>query len=1229
MSTPPTGYELGTPLDDTAWSVRENLTDVLRREILGPQYGDEEVLAVSPEVAYIIGRIAPKRLLHTSEPVEVDTDLDEDAVTDPATHNAVSGIAAPGDDDTLVDADEDGAEDQAPRRGLMIPASMGLRFQVPLDQPTVTVHASWGTYRPRNADGVDASGRQKREYVRTAVHHTVTLHLAGLPDGTTDVIELEGPVVLKTELRTTGSARLVEVALCNDADIVGRIPVHAWLFQTELHVEADGQAVFLPVNDRLEEGFSPRTDDETRRLALQYRDRLHFALGRTCSVDWHQADGTRRADRVWTTWLPVTETPQVDALVSDDVVTDMRALAEASPAQLEAGLRPIVTGYRTWLDAQRAIATTLPEHLRTVADETIHDASRVADRLDAGIDFLVADDDARACFAFMNTVMAEQRVHGQVGELRARNPRLSLADAEATIAERGPDAHRWRLFQLAFVLMQVPALCDPGHRYRSEDGLAQVELLFFPTGGGKTEAYLGLAAFTFSIRRLQGVVDTPDGPLDGSDGLAVLMRYTLRLLTAQQFQRASTMVCAAERERRKRPDLWGDVPFRIGLWVGMSVSPKTYEEARKQLESANDRNRDHGLTVLQLKRCPWCGAPITRRDVHPDDLTRRMHIHCSTDFGECPFSLGGDVDEGLPVLTVDEEIYHLAPAMVIATVDKFARLAREGAAATLFGQVSTRCPRHGYVHPDEVACKGTSHPRKGDAPASVARPAGRLRPPDLVIQDELHLITGALGTTVGLFEAAVDTLTAWRTADGRRAQPLIVASSATVRNAAAQVKGLYGRNTAIFPPQVIDAADTWFSREVPISSDRPGRRYVGVCASGVRLTAAEIRLAEVLMAGAQLLLDRGGQAADPYMTLVGYFNATRELAGMRRYLTDDVQTALHKGRSWSALPTRRGTGPGQGGSISIEELTSRASSTKITETLDQLALPFDASYDSAEAITARLDAARAKRPVTWRKGAEPLDVVLATSMLQVGVDVTRLGLMLMVGQPKNTAEYIQASSRVGRDGLRPGLVIALGNWARPRDLAHFEDFRHYHETFYSQVEALSVTPWSVTSIERGMAGALVAATRAGSASKGADSLSVEKGAGHVVDDWEWLQALAARLNERAGRSAEDEESTELVRQRLVALLEMWKVRRDQLAQRQQGLAYEKTGTRGEFGALMKSAEIASERRPVSGPPFIVANSMREVQPEVNILVSPDKEHLFLQTPANAPQWDFSPAKENR
>jgi hypothetical protein len=1225
QATGPEGsYELHHELDGSSFAVRENLADILERELLGPINGPEEVLLFSPRSQYLVGHIAPVKLAGKVVGAAVQDEQVErgdlvEVRDDEAGRAEGRGVPAYAADETEADVEGDDADDRAPKQGLMIPASMGLRFQVPADLLSFSVTASWGMYETVQTDQVTKSGRPIRHYQRTPVEEIRSVVLADLTPGRTITVPLRDSICLQVDRYNDErfGRVLVEIALCNDRETPTPIPLSMWMFQTKLRVDAGGAEVFQPVWDLLEQDWQER-DEEVLRLNLQYRNRLEFAIGRTCSADWVVRNGERRAVEVSTTWLPVAETPQPRARSVEGALLSMDALAAAGPDELRAGLEPLVEGYRAWIDEQEATAAALPEHLKETAELVLLEAREAQQRLVDGLAHLAGDAEALRCFQFMNRVMREQRVASQVAASRASDVSITIEQARKAVAAKGPGAASWRPFQLAFILMQLGALTDPAAPRRSAPHQARVELLFFPTGGGKTEAYLGLAAYTFAIRRRQGVVESTNGPLDGGDGVAVLMRYTLRLLTAQQFQRATTLMCAAELARREDEATWGIEPFRIGLWVGTDVSPKRFEEADEQLTKANEYG-SHRLTVLQIQRCPWCGTPITPAQVKADATTRRVLVFCGDELARCPFAKGGEVPEGLPVLTVDEEIYRLTPAFVIATVDKFARLAREGEAAALFGYVSRRCGRHGYVHPDYAKCDiTTSHPATKDGhPAATVRPVGRLRPPDLIIQDELHLITGALGTSVGLFEVAVETLSSWDTPTGAPVRPLIVASTATVRNAQEQVRGLYGRQVEIFPPQVLDVADTYFSLEVPIDRDHPGRRYVGVSAQGVRLSSAEIRVSEVLLSAGQLLLDRAGTAADPYMTLVGYFNATRELAGMARYMTDDVHTRVANPRQGSGFPRRYGTGYG---SLLVKELTSRVGSAEIGKTLDRLGLEFDPSFDSTSAVQERVAASRAGDKPASRKD-DPFDVVLATSMLQVGVDVQRLGLMLVVGQPKNTAEYIQASSRVGRDSSdRPGLVVALGNWARPRDLAHFEQFRHYHATFYAQVEALSVTPFSPTSLARGIDGLLVSTARVAQATQ-ADGLSPERDAWRIKDQRAVVDVMAERLKARISAAALSDSAAQLANDLLINRIDRWSERAKRAAEMSKTLVYERTGEGDKYLPLIISPENA--KASVGGSleaPFVIANSMREVQPEINVLVSPLPERLFSRAPDDVPAW---------
>jgi hypothetical protein len=1227
----------------TSFEAREEFVDLLRVSLLGPRLGETETLSQSPRDAYLVGALAPSSLepavvegkIGLSPDDENDEAAQRLALADPKAQRGVVVEAEVDNEDETEDADDSGVK--TVKKGLMAPSSMGIRFQLPADVTAVRVTASWGRYNTGKvvpeAPAETSVGVQVKKprsvYQREPFRIEETLKLVDMAPGVTQRVDLSKPVILQVDryVQDDGS-QLIELALCNDLPTSAKIPLYDWLFQTHVEVTAvDGSPVFLPSHDYLSDDIEPNLDDEEKALALQYRNRLEFAVGRTCSVTWTVDEGARRARSVATSWLPVAEIPQTQAPSMKDVELDMDVLANIGSDGVVAALMPMVDGYATWLDEQKAKTGVLPENLRQTAESLVEEADFARQRLAEGIQYLADNESALDCFHFMNAAMRDQRFQSQVAQARAAGDAHSLEGSrQHVLADPEYRTPAWRAFQLAFILMQIPSMMEPHHARRSS-AAANVELLFFPTGGGKTEAYLGLAAFTFAIRRLQGILKTEDGcaQLDGESGVAVLMRYTLRLLTAQQFQRATALVCAAEMIRQRYPAKWGSTPFTIGLWVGMNVSPKRFDDAKEQIDKvrANNSSKAHGLTVLQVSRCPWCGTAIDGRShVEADADRQRVYVYCGDEEEDCPFTKGRSgkwENPGLPILTVDEEIYRHPPTFLLGTVDKFARLSREGEAASLFGYVRKYCERHGYVHADTRSCGGAEkHNPKGTLPAANVVECDRLRPPDLIIQDELHLIAGALGTAVGLFESVIDVVSSWTDVEGRDVRPLIIASTATVRNAHEQVRALYGRTPSVFPPQVLDVEDTFFSKELAVSEKNPGRRYIGVCAQGIRLTTAEISLASLLLLSGQKVLDDFGAAADPYMTLVGYFSATRELAGMSRYVADDVTTAVGRPREESGFAQRITSYQLQYG-----ELTSRISSDDIKTTLDKLAIEFDPSTQSSAARKAWREARDAGKNPPSAKGPYPYDVVLATSMLQVGVDVGRLGLMLVVGQPKNTAEYIQASSRVGRVASKPGIVVSLGNWTRPRDLAHFEQFQHYHNTFYSQVEPLSVTPYSETSMDRGVAGLLVAAVRVIEGAAGSDSLNPEQKAGLVGSRYSAVEGIIARLLERVALAC-DEHQSERFKDLIQMRLNHWDSRAKQTVN-DLGFTKPTSANANASAFLLKSPEELDSKN--MDDLFRVANSMREVQPEINILVSPIKENLVAnEARLGAVEWVF-PAED--
>jgi hypothetical protein len=1021
-------------------AVREELVELVLADLLGPLGGDDEEFAESPTDRYLLGRLAPS-----------------------------GGYIVPEEMDELADSqaptgDEGDREPETPSVPSTFPAALGFTVRVSGEVRELRVSARWARYvRAESSTSEHTKLVWKR--VATAGETRVPLVegrvLAERPP------DPEQPqVVVCGRARRHEGAWLVSLFLVNAINDE-RQAARNWLFQVELAATAvDGAPVFLPRPALAEQGGDLVDQQERHILAMGYRFRPEFAVGHGCGVHTEaDADDPCRATLVRTATVPSYEMPATDvpspANEADgdlpelaDLVLDMERLADLDGPGLRAALLPLVDGYRRWIDRNEASlqdpANQLDDYA-SAARRSLAQARRAADRIEAGINLLAPTNEAShpaalAAFQFANRAMRLQRVHTIAASERRRDPSVPLASA-VRAADR-PANRSWRPFQLAFILLNMPSLTDPAHAERSADPKAALaDLLWFPTGGGKTEAYLGLTAYTLAIRRLLPTV----GGLDATTGVAVLMRYTLRLLTIQQFQRAATLICACETLRRADEARWGDNPFRIGLWVGGAVTPNRTDVAEEWLVSQKRSSGAprHGQgSPHQLTSCPWCGEVVQPgRDITVDMGRRRTLVFCP-DLG-CPFGAMGGGD-GLPVVLVDEEIYRLLPSLLIATVDKFAQLPWRGETIALFGRVRERCERHGYVSPDLNAndWERASHQPAQDLPAAHTVTVTPPRPPDLIIQDELHLISGPLGSLVGLYETAVDRLASWDLGDGHLVRPKVIASTATVRRAPRQIGALFNRVTEVFPPPGLDVADNFFARQRPVG-DRAGRRYIGICAQGVRSKSTLIRLYVAVLGAAQLLHERYGRnpVTDPYMTLVGYFNSLRELGAMRRLVEDDVTTRLGRAHE-RGLARRRDP--------LLHELTSRMSSDQVPEVLDLLGVSFSG---------------RGTHP----SGPRPVDVLLATNMIAVGVDVSRLGVMVVANQPKSTAEYIQATSRVGRSA--PGLVFTVFSWARPRDLSHYETFESFHASVYRHVEALSVTPFADRALDRGLSGVLVALAR--------------------------------------------------------------------------------------------------------------------------------------------------------
>lgn len=1148
--------------------IRDELARLVLADLLGPLGGEhEEFPREDPLDRYPLGRLAPRGAV-----VEPDT---QDDLAD-----AEAGDLSEGDQ-----------EPSAPNTPSLAVSAIGFTATVSADATELLVTAKWARYERVVAETDDAA--PNRVWRRVPMSGTVTVPLTEGPLAAMSPDADQPEVVVRGRARPHNGAWLVSLFLENQQPQPQGRAAGSWLFQVELSAAAPGDAeVFLPRPDK-PSGGDESDRAEHRRLAMSYRFCPEFAVGHGTAVHAERrTDTATAAIRISTRTVPDYEMPATDVPDPEtdtdlpelaDVVLDMSTLADLADGPVEpllAALRPMVTGYRHWIEARTA-DIDLPDSLladhRTEAVESLNAARTAADRIEAGIDLLHNDPAARRAFGFANRAMANQRVHTMVAAARRRAPSRMLDDVVDELDT--PRNRSWRPFQLAFVLLNLPSLADPRHPERADDpGRGVADLLWFPTGGGKTEAYLGLTAFTLAIRRLQPAY----GKLRADAGLAVLMRYTLRLLTIQQFERAATLICAAEVLRRADQQTWGTTPFRLGLWVGGRVTPNRTDDAAEWLKevrrSTGRPSRGQG-SPHQLTSCPWCGATIEQgRDIEVDlKVYRRTFVICPEPF--CPFGVIAGPDDpenrGLPVLVVDEEIYRHPPGLLIGTVDKFAQLPWRGETAALFGRVSRRCERHGFLTEDteKADWESASHPRAGQAPAARIVGTGALRPPDLIIQDELHLISGPLGSLVGLYETAVDRLASWELEDGRFVRPKVVASTATVRRANRQIRALFHRRTAVFPPPGLTVSDSYFARQRP-TSQRPGRRYVGICAHGARIKSTLIRVYVSVLGAAQKLHDKYGrnEVTDPYMTLVGYFNSLRDLGGMRRLVEDDVTTRLSRAD---------GRGLARRYDPELAELTSRRSSDEIRPLLDQLALTFVGKR------------ARGSKP--------PIDVLLATNMIAVGVDVSRLGVMVVANQPKSTAEYIQATSRVGRQS--PGLVFTVFNWARPRDLSHYERFEHFHATVYRGVEALSVTPFADRAIDRGLTGVLVSMVR---------ELEQSYNGNLRAQDFDRNSPLAdhvVRFLVRRSSIGSERRVRRRVEDELDNRLDMWATARFTPGRR---LAYDRPRNSDDIAGLL--------RRPEEGPwvKTTCPTSLREVEPGIQLQLLPLVEPIGGGPPFRKP-----------
>lgn len=1073
---------------------RRILLDRLKSDLIGPSYGDDEKINDRPSDRYLTGILFPQN-------IKISEDEDENI------EDVESGKS------TNVD---NNSEDGVSIFRTMRPATAGLSFALESTTdgpPTISVSVSVGTYElvdeaPQEGNSIESvenkqddqqirdenvelvssvedeqtekKVRKKKKWCRTQHHFNCDVVL-DQPYQEIDLSKIDNQDkslkglylfvrVLNIEEKLTVTAQAINKNI-ND-DLPRNDVEELSFFQFEMNVKIGKGCVFTPRPVR-----NVANDDDAKTSALIYRKAVEYATGHVCSAFWKKDDkGVVKS--VNTSWMPekiVTSVdPDGDPIFFETYASkglkmpDADFLASANPEDLEKSLRILTASYSKWLNLQEGIDSEISsQDLKNQVKKHLETCKISLKRMEEGIQLIKDNSLARRAFQTANKAMQIQRAWVQKlpsGECENDNARLT-----------------WRPFQLGFALMCLSSLVEPQHDDRSI-----LDLIWFPTGGGKTEAYLLVASFILFYRRLSSETK------EDCYGTSVIMRYTLRTLTVQQFQRAAALICACEEIRKSdlnHDSAYGDKRFSIGLWVGDGSTPNRVSDAIKALGT------DSESTPRQIRKCPACDVELIWKPV--DDESK---VVCLCNGDSCLRS--EDMGE-LPVITVDEQIYQEPPSLLIGTIDKFAQIVRKENTGCLFGV-------------------GTNN-----------------KPPDLIIQDELHLISGPLGTISGIYETAIDHLCSLN-----GIPPKVIGSTATIRRAQEQVYSLFNRSAFQFPPPVIDHDNSGFAKN---DEKSPGRLYVGITTAGRSDKYVLQAVCASLLQG--ITDDRiKNTDKDPYGTLVVYFNSLRKLGGALVAVQDDVTKSIDAfSRRWSEKP-RKISEP--------EEMTSRKASSEIPTILEQLNLRFG------------------------EEGS--IDVLLASNMLSVGVDIPRLGLMVVNGQPKTMSEYIQATSRVGRQKV-PGLVVTIYNNNKTRDRAHYETFITWHSSLYRCIEATSVTPFAPRARDKALHAALVALSR------------------HLISDLS-KPTLTAELKDEIQeqiipiilKRIEDVDERELkaAEKQLMRLLDEWEERGD-LRHYWSDYHFKKS--------LLISAEKAAARR-ASGFNETLAwetpNSMRNVEPGV-------------------------------
>lgn len=775
------------------------------------------------------------------------------------------------------------------------------------------------------------------------------------------------------------------------------------LFQVEIKINSKE---LLPFDKKLENEF---LSEEDKTLNFLYEDIKSYGIGHGAACEWELTDSPTWIKTSFFPYFDIknqsTEFDFKDAEIEKILgIKNLSSFSQLTKDEVISGLKRFNKLYKKWIDEKTEENKNRSNS--EIGTKNLYQCQIVFNRIQNGIKILEDNDNAFTAFQFANSAMYMQMFHSERYFGNEFNKGFELFEWNERFQQKGIPKYedyeklsfptnstpKWRPFQLGFILLSLRSIVEPTSEDRN-----LVDLIWFPTGGGKTEAYLTVTSFLIFYRRL--------GYKNKGYGVNAIIRYTLRLLTAQQFERASKVILACEKIRRKNKTILGDEEITIGFWVGASTIPNSINKAKDSLDKilARLNNGDRANNIFQVNSCQWCNTKtitkLNKEDqrykisIRANYLDQGIKVYCHNP--QCDFS---EQKNGFPLVLVDEDIYNKPPTLLFGTIDKFAMLAWRPEGRKLFNQ-----------HNDYL-------------------------PPELIIQDELHLISGPLGSIAGLYENVIQSL-----CEKNGIVPKIIASTATSKNAENQVKRLYGKQISIFPPFALNTKNNFFSR----TEERSLRQYIGIMPTGKNFTMTQLKvLAAMLYSRLDVWQNDDEQIrmnADNFWTVVSYFNSLKDVGKMANKIGSELRDSTLKQLHNRLLNS---TSANYRRLKFAQELTSRISSERIKETLDRLNIQFENDIENSRAI----------------------DLVLATNMISVGLDVQRLGVMLVNGMPRNIAEYIQSTSRVARKNK--GVIFTLFNPDNSRDLSYFEHFVSFHQKFYKEIEPLSLTPFTENTHDR-------------------------------------------------------------------------------------------------------------------------------------------------------------------